>query len=198
MKKEFKRNLPHFYSKDAIYDISFRLANTIPRHIFQSYCNSKEQLIKQRKHKQIYALYNEHIDSFLDNIDNDRNWLSIESVQKEVISAINYHNNKSYSLIAFCVMPNHVHLIINTFNYPYKPLGDTLGSIKQFSATQANKILGRSGQFWHHESFDHQIGNRNELAEKIDYLKNNPVKAKLVSEWGNWKGTFVDYKFIDF
>lgn len=195
MKTEFIRNLPHFYSKDAIYDTMFRLHNTIPRDVFQKYCDLKEQLIKEKKQNQIYNLYNDHIDSFLDKIDNDKNFLVIESIRKEVVSAIEYHNNENFSLIAYCIMPNHVHLILNTFNYSNNPLGNILGSIKQFSATKANQILGKKGQFWHHESFDHRIRSRNELFSRIEYVKNNPVKANLVSEWEDWKGTFVDIKY---
>ena len=197
MKVEFRRNLPHFYNQDAIYDISFRLVNTVPKSIFDKYFFEKECLIKKRKHKEIDQLYKDYIEDFLDNSGNEKDWLFNEAICKEVISAIQFYNEKRYSVIAYCIMPNHVHLILNTMNYTFHPIGDLLKSIKQFSGKQANKILNRKGQFWHGESYDHIIKSRNELAERIDYLINNPVKAKLVSNGQDWKGTYLDRRFQD-
>ena len=197
MKDEFRRNLPHFYAQDAIYDISFRLVNTVPKNIFDEYIYKRKCLIKKGKRKNIDQLYKDYIESFLDNSGNEKDWLFNESICNEVISAIQFYNEKRYSVIAYCIMPNHVHLILNTMNFPYHPLGDLLKSIKQFSGKQANKIINRKGQFWHSESYDHIIKSRNELAIRIDYLINNPVKAKLVSKWQDWKGTFVDRRFQD-
>lgn len=196
MKEEFRRNLPHFYSKDTVYDVTFRLANTIPKHILQKYNDLKEQIIKQGKKNHINNLYNSYVDTYLGCIDNSNNYLLINSIRKEVSSAIMYHDKKPCIIIAYCIMPNHVHLIINTNNFPYTPLGKILGSIKQFSAKKANHILGKKGQFWHHENFDHQIRSKNELAEGIEYIKNNPVNAKLVLDWNNWEGTFVNSNYL--
>jgi len=196
MKTEFRRNLPHFYSQDAIYDISFRLVNTVPRHLIQKYVELRDQYIRDGKKNQLDQLYYDRIERILDETLSERNYLEDELIRNEVISAINYHNGKLYSLIAYCIMPNHVHLIINTFGYPNTPLGEILKSIKQFSATKSNKILKRRGQFWHHESYDHMIKTRNELAAKIDYIKNNPVKGNLVKYWKDWGGTFVNPKYL--
>ena len=194
---EFRRNLPHFYEENAVYDITFRLVNTIPRHIFQDYIIIKEQLKKQGKDKDLYRVYNDNIGEYLDDTANSKSWLANTEVQAEVLSAIYFHHKKSFYVIAFCIMPNHVHLIVNTLGFSYSPLGKTLGSIKQFSARKANLILQRKGQFWHHESYDHMVRSRNELAERVKYVKNNPVKSGLVKSWKDWKGTFVDSRFLD-
>ena len=197
MKKEFKRNLPHFYVQDAIYDINFRLANTIPKSLSDDYYLAMKKNLKNKQNKNAIHLYNEMMDDYLDHNAQHINWLTNEKIRLETISSINFNHKKLYSVIAFCIMPNHVHLIINTFRYPYIPLGEILKSIKQFSSTQANKILHRDGQFWHHESYDHIIKSRNELATRINYIKNNPVKAGLVTSWRKWNGTFVEEKYID-
>ena len=197
MKEEFRRNLPHFYAQDAIYDINFRLANTIPKSLSDEYYWTLKQEIKNKKTKKTSSLNTEIMDDYLDRKPNKIDWLRNEKIRLETISSINFNNKKLYSVIAFCIMPNHVHLIINTFNYPYTPLGEILKSIKQFSGNQANKVLNRQGQFWQHESYDHIVKSRNELATRINYVKNNPVKAGLVTSWRKWPGTFVDEKYID-
>ncbi len=198
MKIEFKRNLPHIYLEDAVYDINFRLVDTIPKNIFLKYADLKKSLDDRKQTFDKLDLYNEHIDKFLNEDTHSKKWLANLKIQEIVRSAIMFNNNKLYKIIALCIMPNHVHLILSTHKYPPKPLGEILKSIKQFSATQSNKLLHRNGQFWHHESFDHIIRSRNELAERIKYLVNNPVAANLVSNWNEWPGNYVDSRYIDF
>ena len=197
MKEESRRNLPHFYAQDAIYDINFRLANTIPKSLSDEYHWRLKQNLKSNQPRKNNNLFNEIMDDYLDMNPNNINWLRNEKIRNETISSINFNNKKLCSVIAFCIMPNHVHLILNTFKYPYKPLGEILKSIKQFSGSHANIILHQQGQFWQHESYDHIVRSRNELATRINYVKNNPVKAGLVPSWREWGGTFVEEKYID-
>jgi hypothetical protein len=64
-------------------------------------------------------------------------------------------------------------------------------SIKGFTAGRANRLLGRFGAFWLHESYDHCVRNEAELRRIIAYVANNPVKAGLVTEWQAWPWTYV-------
>jgi hypothetical protein len=66
-----------------------------------------------------------------------------------------------------------------------------LFSIKRYTAREANKILGRKGAFWQHESYDHVVRDGNELSRIIRYVKENPVKAGLVNDWKDWKWSYV-------
>jgi REP element-mobilizing transposase RayT len=92
-----------------------------------------------------------------------------------------YRNDKShYDLQAFVIMPDHLHIII-------KPLfGKKLQEIKKIlkgsSSYQINKMLNRTGKFWQTENFDHLIRDGLNLQQKWEYIKDNPVKAKLVSK----------------
>ena len=63
-------------------------------------------------------------------------------------------------------------------------------SLKGYTARKANHILGRSGAFWHHESYDHCVRNPNEWQRIVSYVLNNPVKAGLVDEWENWRWSY--------
>jgi REP element-mobilizing transposase RayT len=56
-----------------------------------------------------------------------------------------------FSLHAFVIMPNHVHLLMA----PKRPLQRIMNGIKGSTAHSANTILGRTGKpFWLDESFD--------------------------------------------
>jgi REP element-mobilizing transposase RayT len=63
--------------------------------------------------------------------------------------------------------------------------------LKGRSARYCNQELGRSGAFWHHESYDHVVRNQEEYERIAWYIANNPVKAGLVENWEDWKFTFV-------
>lgn len=63
-------------------------------------------------------------------------------------------------------------------------------TLKGYTAGQANRLLGRTGAFRLHESYDHCVRSEAELGRIIAYVVNNPVKAGLVSEWQAWPWTY--------
>ncbi|OFX27155.1 MAG: hypothetical protein A2033_04085 [Bacteroidetes bacterium GWA2_31_9] len=195
--KEYRRNLPHINKANAVYFITTRLANTLPKSILDAYIKEKDFILKKNPEADINSIFEKHIQNYLDRIDNSINWLINSQVAEIVENAIKFHDNTSYSLIAYCIMPNHIHYIIDTDNFTYQPLYKIQKSINNFSSREANKILERTGQFWHHESYDHIIKTQNELADTISYVINNPVKAGLVKDWKEWKHTFVNEKYLD-
>jgi|HubBroStandDraft_6_1064221.scaffolds.fasta_scaffold1164256_2 putative transposase len=84
-----------------------------------------------------------------------------------------------YELIAFVVMPNHVHLLIN----PRALAPKITQFVKGVSAKEANALLGRIGQtFWQDESFDRWVRSRKEMANIVRYIEFNPVRASLATE----------------
>jgi len=91
------------------------------------------------------------------------------------------NNDRShYDLQAFVIMPDHLHLILKPlFNIT---LSEIMKKLKGSSSYQINKLLNRQGTFWQKESFDHLIRNSAGLLEKLEYIKQNPVRAKLVIE----------------
>ena len=74
-------------------------------------------------------------------------------------------------------MSNHVHLMVE----PLVGAARFLKSVKNYSARQANGILGRTGgPFWQSESYDHWVRNDDERRNIRHYIHQNPVKAGLV------------------
>ncbi len=107
-----------------------------------------------------------------------------------VADAIKYQDGKQYVLNAFCVLSNHVHMVIDV-QRSSAPLYRILQKLKSYTAIQANNILNRSGVFWHHESYDHVVRDGKELERIIWYVLENPVKAGLCKSWEDWKWSYV-------
>ena len=63
------------------------------------------------------------------------------------------------------------------------PPSRLLKSLKGYTAYQANRVLGRTGEpFWQRESYDHWVRNQEEWRRIAAYIENNPVKAGVVSQ----------------
>jgi len=196
----FRRKLPHYQPKHATYFITFRLAETLPGEAVERLCGEREMklglvgqdnILSYKIHKQFFAKY----DQLLNKGTHGPTWLKNDSIAKIVADTIHYWDGKRYTLLCYCIMPNHVHLVIENpvgqldkLSYTLSPI---LHSIKRYTAREANKILQRSGAFWQHESYDHVVRDGKELERVIWYVLNNPVKAGLATDWQKWKWSFV-------
>lgn len=111
-------------------------------------------------------------------------WLSRPEIASLVQDSLRFAEGKWYTLFAWCVMPNHVHLLAR---FEEKPgVGETVGSIKKYTARRANLLLGRSGEFWFREYFDRYIRSEAHRLKTTEYILNNPVKAGLCTLPEEW------------
>jgi len=186
-KEEYRRKLPHIVPANAVFFITYRIAGSLPLSIINKYQIDK-------KTKEIPPKYFEIIEDYLDT---QKGILTKKEIVKIIEESLWYYNDKYYKLIAFCIMPNHVHLLINTNNFPYKNLFSIMKLIKGVSSNKINKRIGKKGQFWQHKSYDRMVRDRNELGNIIDYILNNPVKAKLVNNWKEWNYTYIDENYCE-
>lgn len=54
-------------------------------------------------------------------------------------------------------------------------------------ATEANRLLRRSGSFWQTDWFDRWARTEAEEGRMRDYIRNNPVKAGLAKRWEDYR-----------
>ena len=84
----------------------------------------------------------------------------------------------------YVVMPSHVHLLIEMLR---KGLKECLESFKERTGREAAKILDRHGhRFWQTEWFDRWVRTREEEVSITEYIQQNPVMAKLVTDYHDW------------
>jgi putative transposase len=160
--------LPHFDSPETLQFVTFRLFDSLPAHVL-------EQLS--------LVAGDAERDSFLDQ-GSGNCWLRQPEIARIVEEALLHFDGERYRLIAWTVMPNHVHVLIEPL--AEHRLGDIVSSWKRFSARSANRALGRSGPFWLDDYWDTYIRNERHLESTVAYIENNPVKAGLVKEPEDW------------
>lgn len=111
-------------------------------------------------------------------------FLKVPEVAKMVQDSLLKFDGSRYRLYSWVVMPNHVHCLM-TRSEEYE-LSDILHSLKSFTSHEANKILNRHGQFWIEDYFDRYIRDQQHFERTVQYIENNPVKAGLCREPGDW------------
>lgn len=209
----YRRNLPHWQPEGAEYFVTFRLDETLPRAIIKDLkekranvsrtradqCSSGCQPeLRRQLQRKIFQKYERH----LDYGERGPLWLQRPEIAEIVSEAIHYRDKREYELYAYCIMPNHVHLVFkhiiqeNTGEENRYPISDILMSLKRFTARECNKMLDRSGSFWQDESFDRVIRDAEELERTIAYTLNNPVKADLVDYWEEWPYSYCKPDFL--
>ncbi len=201
----YKRALPHQQPAGAVLFVTSRLAGSLPAPVLaqlrvearrteadlSSFENGDERdrLIK-RCQRQLFAKW----DTALDTDRTGPRWLGDVAVAGLVADSIRYRDGSVYDLLAFCIIPNHMHRV-------FAPLSDEDGrpnalskimqSLKGYTARACNRILGRQGGFWQHESYDHWVRDEAEYQRIVRYVTANPVRAGLADHWEDWPWTYV-------
>jgi putative transposase len=195
----YRRNLRHYQPPGATYFVTFRLAGSLPQdvvaHLKEERAKAERRLLETggRDEERINQLRKRHFARFDKPLDTARDgprWLQNAEVAGVVSGAIHYRDGREYELLAYCIMPNHVHLVL-TLERNGISLYKVLQSLKRFTAREGNKILARAGAFWQHESYDHVVRDDKELIRVIAYVLSNPEKAGLVGQWKLWRWSYT-------
>ena len=185
--------LPHLTKPGAVYSITFRLADSMPSHVVEGWLADQQAILanaqtagrelSQTELNELSRLHQDRIDKYLD-AGHGECWLKRDDIAAVVTEAMHHFDNKRYRLICWCIMPNHVHGVLQPL--PGCDLPQIMHSWKRHSAQQVNRLLRRSGAFWHAEYYDHLIRDDADLQNAIEYAWKNPEHAGF-SDWV-WRG----------
>jgi REP element-mobilizing transposase RayT len=181
--------LPHWEKEAGLYFVTFHLADSLPKPVLEKVSaryrvleNAKrtganllpdqKALVEEYSIKRIEEYFDRGIGACP---------LRDPRIGELVADALRFWHGKRYRLVAWCVMPNHVHVILCLF--PGRLLADVVRSWKSYTARTANRILGRVGTFWQREYYDRLIREDGEFDRAIEYVLSNPERAGLVG----WK-----------
>jgi putative transposase len=203
----YQRNLPHYQPKGATLFVTFRLAGSLPREFLNELAEQSKSENEDIDHIKDLRMRNEAMykfqkkqfakwDAQLDANVHGPSWLIKPDIANIVSEAIRYRDGKVYNLIAYCIMPNHVHMVCTPMFLQEEvlSLARVMQSLKGYTAWKANKVLGLKDNFWQHESYDHVVRDDAELERIVNYVINNPVKAGLCETWDAWPWTYCIYE----
>jgi REP element-mobilizing transposase RayT len=171
--------LPHFDGIAAPQFITLCLADSLPKKVILRW---KEEL-KTLSSKQERIVLQNRIESYLDQ-GYGKAYLRDPRVAGMVQNSLLKFDGLRYKLFAWVVMPNHTHSLMTRSED--RELKDIMHSLKSFTSHEANKILRRKGQFWLEDYFDRYIRSEKHFRKTVEYIENNPVKAKLCKKPSDW------------
>jgi len=184
--------LPHIERDRAVYFVTFRLSGSLPASTLSRLGQEAEEtkvtlrnnltgrggavtwLTRERRRRIEQAL-----DAGIDSC-----WLRHPEAAQVLAQALKQFAGRRYVLGPWCVMPNHVHVLVSPLQGHF--LATILHSWKSFTAQRANRVLGRKGPFWQREYYDHVVRNARELERCAEYILSNPERAGL-ADWP-WVG----------
>lgn len=185
--------LPHWTKEGATYHVRLRLADSLPQHVLREWREEKKEIIRKSveenrsltkdEQERLRELSSEKIERYL------RQGYGACSLKRDdvvsiVVQALHAGDGRIYRLIAWCIMPNHVHVIVEPL---IRELHRILNAWKSTTARKTNRLLGRRGPFWQVEYFDHLIRSEEDFCHSVEYVWNNPDEAGLRDWKWRWK-----------
>ncbi|HXE51759.1 MAG TPA: transposase, partial [Tepidisphaeraceae bacterium] len=184
-------NLPHWRQEGVTYFVTWRTADSMPKERVEQWTRERVQWLQQNPspwtdaQRQDYARrFTARWERWLDECHGEC-LLREPKLKKLVEDALRHFDSQRYSLGEFVVMPNHVHVLVTPL--AGHELSEIIGAWKSYTAHAINRELGRTGEFWQKESFDHIVRSA-EAAERFGrYIRENPRRSGVlaaVSEGG--------------
>jgi len=219
-KPAYRRNLPHVQPPGATFFLTFRLAGSLPQTVLTQWNREREWLAYlaysnpdyyEQVNQNFERVWFKKFETLLDGASVGPLWLKDPRLAAIVVESLHHRDGTKYQLDAFTIMPNHAHIVIKPLpvlaTHPgnltcitrkkskaaeveYHSLASIMQSLKGYTAFRANAVLGRRGEFWAHESYDHWVRDNDEWQRTVAYVLNNPLKAGYVESWQDWKWNY--------
>ena len=212
-KPEYTRTLPHFHRYGATFFVTFRLFDSLPQEFLENLAawhESEKQRIAvetkgedQEKAKIVLQRdYFRKFDQALDQCLFGPTFLKEPEAAQKVVEQLNRFDGEWYKLLAFTILPNHVHALLDFSiqldksgaldKATYKNLDYAMGRIRGASARYVNLVLNRTGnECTQGEYHDRYIRDSRHLVAAVDYIKQNPVSANICNHWLEHPFTWV-------
>ena len=173
-------NLPHWDQGSAWYFITFRLADALPASVIDKIKQERDHWkqthdinnLTREELAEYYRLFSDRYETLL-NAGSGACVLRDPTIAKIVNDALHHFAGQRYELDEYVIMPNHVHVLVKPLNG--HRLSDITHSWKSFTANLINKQLGKTGQLWQHESYDHIVRHDQAMDAIRRYIRNNPI-----------------------
>ena len=166
--------LPHFDMPGVTQMLNYRLDDALPASRQQEWAEilQIEDDLKRRSKLEAYL---------------DRGYGRCELRDPRAAAVVEenwlHFDSQLYRLLAWVVMPNHVHLLVEIWRTPQSEL---LKDWKGYTARRINRVLGRRGTFWQADYWDRYIRDEDHYRKVLHYIEWNPVMARLAKSPAEW------------
>ncbi len=175
-------SLPHWEQSGKTVFVTFRLADSIPQSKLSQWRDEESEWLKfhpspwsPKTEKEYNEAFGHRMQEWLDK-GMGLCLMKDQGIRELVQNALLHFNSIRYTLYAFTVMPNHVHVCF--MPKPGFHAADIIQTWKSYSARMINRSLQRTGIVWQREYFDRYVRNPQHFERVIRYIvRNNPEIA---------------------
>ncbi len=178
-----QNRLPHWQQNEAVYFVTFRLADALPQNLLEQWQDQRDAWLKWHPlplsadiEREYHRRFSQRTEKWLD-AGHGSCILRRQQCAQEMATAWRHFDGTRVNVISFVIMPNHVHALFAPMHD--RSLQKIVHSWKRQSAVRINRIIGSSGVLWQRDYFDRLIRNEQHLARCIRYIRSNPGKARL-------------------
>ena len=139
-------------------------------------------------------LYIENSLVFITIVTNKRVPLLLKNVKflyKSLFSVLKFYK---FKLIAYCIQPEHIHVIIKPVHIDDYP--KIIKSFKYSFTKNVGLVNPTYIKIWQNRYWEHTIRDENDLTKHLDYIHYNPVKHGLVNNVKDWQYSSF-HKFVN-
>ena len=151
--------LPHRDALNLVQTVTFRLSDSLPACVVERLQRVKDEP-ERRRRTEVYL-----------DAGYGACYLRGTAVAGMVEGALLHFDGARYRMLAWSVMPNHVHALFEPL--PDQSLERVIHSWKSFTVHEANRMLARSGEFWEPDYFDRYIRDEEHYANAVRYIARN-------------------------
>jgi REP element-mobilizing transposase RayT len=189
---EWGRHLPHWRQPGAVYFVTFRTADSIPADVLEQWRREREAWLAAHPEphdaqtvREYHARFTNRMEEFLDT-GHGLCPMHDRAIRDALVETISHSDGVLYALDWYVIMPNHVHVLVSPSGGGDGDVDTSLSEIlhtwKRVSAHRINRLSGRSGTVWQHESWDHLVRSAEHLERYRRYIESNPIgSAKAAS-----------------
>jgi replication-associated recombination protein RarA len=171
-------NLPHWRQDGALYFVTWRTADSMPRERVDQWMKERDAWLKVHpepwslhNEEEYYRLFPDRWEAWLDE-GHGECLLGRPELRQIVEDVLRHDDGTKYRLEDFIVMPNHVHALVSPLGR--HALSEITQAWKSTTAHRINKLLGCSGTFWQKEIFDHIVRSAEHAQRIREYIQENP------------------------
>ena len=197
------RFLPHLQETGREISLTWRLEGELPQSILalvdemKSVMRQIEAQPNQPARTDLYSEYLELTEVYDDQLGKYKGTgidLSTPVIAEIITTAFHFYDSSLYELQAYCVMPNHVHLLILPLlqaSGKHAHVSDIVRRIKGYTSKQIKAKTPADGAVWRADYFDRFIRDDKDRYNVVEYILNNPLKAGLAEEQRSWPYNFA-------
>lgn len=176
---------PHFESQEHIQHICVHLGDSLPQHVVDQMANELKALAPSLRDAQKERRVNAYLDAGHGDC-----VLREAEVAAMVQHSLLHFAGKRYDLHAWCIMPNHVHILMQPTNG--FTMSTSIASWKKYTGRRISAWRQKHrgippGPVWHRDFFDRFIRDEGHYRNVVRYIHENPVKARLVRMAEDWE-----------